>query len=141
MNNCEFFEKQISDQHDTDDIRHNREVLQRHLRDCQSCREFQQSVMAMAEQVYGLGRARPHSSQPNLENAAAGGWLSRIWRFRIPVPVPLATAFVVSAALLWVFNPADSQQQRQNQPRQHEQKLISVVLLTPVSAHRIDSNK
>lgn len=141
MSDCTFFERMISDQHDSVDSGHNREALQQHLSDCPSCTEFQRSVIAMGERVHGLGQTRLDNTIKNTTMSSPGALLNRIWRLRIPVPAPLAAVFVFSAALGWMFHLADSQPQLRKHAQKHEQMLVSVVQLTPVSAHRVDLNK
>lgn len=141
MNNCEYFEKLVSDSHDEVDIGSEREALQLHILECKSCKEFQESVTNTAMMIHELGQAPVVQSKHSNNTLSPREALIRIWSWRIPVPAPLAAALVLSAALGWMLRPIEIPTLEQRPQQSNEQRLVSVVKLAPVSALRVDLNK
>jgi anti-sigma factor RsiW len=103
-NQCEYFERLISDRLDTPLDKAKQEELRTHLATCAHCREFESSVGRSSAFLRAL---------PNLEmnvplhatplSAKKPNPLTRIWQYRISIPAPLAVAalLIVIGLSVW----------------------------------------
>ena len=101
MSNCEYFERLISDRLDSPLKAEQASALERHLSECQACREFNETVQRQRISVQNLpsqkmtGKLRLSDGR-QFRNSV----LTKLWRSRITVPLPAAAA-VLLALIGW----------------------------------------
>jgi anti-sigma factor RsiW len=101
---CEYFERLISDSADAQLDQTQQEELRNHLATCAHCREFQSSVIRSSALLRRLPELETDISlRAASSSARKPNPLMRIWKYRISLPAPLAVAalLVVIGLSLW----------------------------------------
>lgn len=135
MSDCERYERLISDLLDGPLPDDEPEVVERHLAGCDSCREFAEVVRHQRGLLRGLPVMEVGGSVPRKQARSSGGVLTRLWRARLAVPVPLAAA-VLAAVLGWGL--LRSLSERGETKVVPGERKVHVVVLEPVSAVRVE---
>lgn len=108
MTTCDYYERLISYSLDRELTGSEQAELRQHLAECESCREFQRSLLSDRQLLAALPSVQTSHRQSNTRGKSL---LTRIWSTRLSVPMPIAAGIVLlvlSLAALSAFRRTDA---------------------------------
>ncbi|KAA3633209.1 MAG: hypothetical protein DWP97_09665 [Calditrichaeota bacterium] len=129
MNNCEYFQKILSDANDDNMLEHLDKPVTQHMKTCKDCAEF----LSFMQHINTGIRSLPEDLTKQKESK-----LSRIWNLKISIPLPAAA--VLALILLGFIYYQNDQSQIRPEINKKNQQIAEFVKFEPKSAVLIDNS-